>query len=146
MLAASLPLAAHVTHNLSSSGFEDPGSRAVWADNQLAYVHPAGAETWLVSGPASGRVRRIASVSGVPAQDVRAVTARNTLVLPLSPIPPGAARSLRAALRPLGAQVRDVDQVSVGRQVLSDARTTLSQSLPFALPLVLASSCRSCSP
>ncbi len=137
LLVASLPLAAHVTHHLSSSGFEDPRSRAVWADSQLRYVHAPGQETWLVSGPSLAPVARLARDQGIPAQDIRPVSPHETLVVPASPIAPGALLGLRASLRASGARVRPVDQVAVGEQVLADAKDTLSHSLPFALPLVL---------
>jgi len=137
LLAVSLPLAADVTHNLSSSGFEDPQSRAVWADNQLAHVQSAGEPTLLVAGPATARVRALAQAQGIALEDVRAVAAHQTLVVPASPFPDGSLAHLRADLRGIGAGVRDVDQVSVGQQVLADARETLGKSLPYALPLVL---------
>ncbi len=137
VLVASLPLAAHVTHNLSSSGFEDPRSRAVWADKQLNYVHTSGQGTWLVSGPSQARVASLARDQGIPAQDIRKVSSHETLVVPAQPIAPAALAGLRTTLRPSRAQVRSVDQVAVGEQVLADAKETLSHSLPFALPLVL---------
>jgi hypothetical protein len=88
VLVASLPLAAHVTHNLSSSGFEDPRSRAVWADKQLNYVHTSGQGTWLVSGPSQARVASLARDQGIPAQDIRKVSSHETLVVPAQPIAP----------------------------------------------------------
>ncbi len=137
VLLASLPLAAHVTHNLSSSGFEDPNSQAVWADNQLKYVRQAAQETWLVEGPSLAQVKRVAAPLGIAAADVRRVAAGETLVVPQRPIAPAARTKLREGLRHLKARIRQVDQVAVGDQVLADAKTTLSHSLPFALPLVL---------
>ena len=137
VLLASLPLAARVTHNLSSSGFEDPKSRAVWADNQLNYVHPAGQETWLVEGPPLAKVQHLAAPLDIAAQDVRKVSSDQTLVVPARPIAPAALLTLHRDLTRLRARIRQVDQVAVGQQVLADAKMTLSHSLPFALPLVL---------
>jgi len=137
LLLGSLPLAAHVTHNLSSSGFEDPRSRAVWADHQLNYVRASGESTWLVEGPSLATVLQAARTAGIPSGDVRRVGRDETLVVPMRPIAPAASHALHRALQHLGARVRPVDQVAVGEQVLSDAKTTLAHSLPFALPLVL---------
>ena len=146
LLAVSLPLAADVTHNLSSSGFEDPQSRAVWADNQLAHVQSAGEPTLLVAGPATARVRALAQAQGIALEDVRAVAAHQTLIVPASPFPDGSLAHLRADLRGIGAGVRDVDQVSVGQQVLADARETLARACRTLCRWCSCSCCSSSAP
>ncbi|MDA8346327.1 MAG: MMPL family transporter [Thermaerobacter sp.] len=137
VLIASIPLAANVTHHLSSSGFEDPRSSAVWADNQLKHLSSGGTATLLIAQANLAEVRSWASAAGVPAQDVRFVEHGKTLLVPVAPLSARQVAEVRRSARAAHASVSTVDDVAVGQRVLSDAKATLSSSLPIALPLVL---------
>lgn len=133
----SIPLAANVTHNLSSSGFEDPQSSAVWADNQLVHLRSSGSQTLLLEGVRLRVARSWAALAGIPADDVRSVARNSVLLVPASPYRSAQEASVRGSAHRARADVRTVDDVAVGQRVLADAKSTLAASLPIALPLVL---------
>ncbi len=138
VLVASIPLAANVTHNLSSSGFEDPHSSAVWADNQLGRLKGgAGTQTLLIEGERLAVVRGWAHSAGISPKDVRSVADREVVLVPVKPFSQVQAAAMRRSARQVGATVRQVNDVTVGQRVLADAKSTLASSLPIALPLVL---------
>ncbi len=136
VLFASIPLAANVTHNLSSSGFEDPSSSAVWTDKQFNYLHSPSSQTLLVSADRA-RVNSWAQAARIPAQDVRPVAAGKTLLVPVAPFSGSQVAHVREAARNAHVAVQAVNEVTIGQRVLADAKSTLASSLPIALPLVL---------
>lgn len=136
--AASLPLASQVTHHLSSSGFEDPSSRAVWADNQLVYVHPAPSQSpWLIEGIPPSRLARWAAADGLPQGSLHTV-GHDAVVAFGVPAHPERLAALLDRARRAGAATTVVSDVSVGEKVLRDTKKTLAESLPLALPLLAA--------
>jgi uncharacterized membrane protein YdfJ with MMPL/SSD domain len=136
VVAASLPLAGQVTHHLSASGFEDPASRAVWADNQLVHVHPAPSQSpWLIEGVTPSRVARWADAAGLPADSLH-IVGRDAVVAFGAADAPGRLTRLVEQARRAGASTTPVGDVSVGEKVLRDTKQTLSESLPVALPLL----------
>jgi uncharacterized membrane protein YdfJ with MMPL/SSD domain len=147
VLAAAVPLALHVTHGLSSSGFGDPRSAAAWADAQLGRL------------PASGGPPRATLVRGVPATRIQALWAgiaaavrpAPTAVVTALPghaddvlvdIRPGAGAAAAAAalarrLASLpGAQAQAVTLGNAGNGVLHEALSTLRLAGLVAVPVL----------
>jgi RND superfamily putative drug exporter len=137
VLFASIPLAANVTHKLSSSGFENPQSTSVWADNQLNHLSGGSVSTLLIEGAGVREVQGWARAAGIPSRDVRFVANGKTLLVPVVPIQATQVLSVRRSARTAHVSVSSVDDVTIGQRVLADAKATLAQSLPIALPLVL---------
>lgn len=137
VLVVSLPLAGNVTHHLSSSGFENPKSNAVWADNQLSHLVNTGAPTLLLDGISLSRAQALASSAGIPRGDVRLTAPDKPMLVPVTPYTAKEAATVRRLAEAAHATVLDVNDVAVGQRVTSDAKATLASSLPIALPLVL---------
>ncbi|MGC8487664.1 MAG: MMPL family transporter, partial [Clostridia bacterium] len=146
ILLVAAPLAKNVTHNLSSSGFEDPSSQSAWVDTQLSHLVSVsgGPATYLVEHSTTARVRAWAVASGLPARTVYKLAASNASVLipphgkTVSPAKVLAAESaFRKKAKAGGATVTTVSDAAVGQKVTQGARTTLGQSLPLALPVLL---------
>ena len=146
ILVVAAPLAKNVTHRLSSSGFENPSSQSAWVDTQLSHLRGGGggAATLLIEHASLGRVRAWASASGLPSTRVYQLQAADSSVL----IPPsgrdvvpakiiGEETTFRRAADRGGATVTVVSDAAVGEKVTQGAKTTLAQSLPLALPVLL---------
>jgi uncharacterized membrane protein YdfJ with MMPL/SSD domain len=131
------PLAKNVTHRLSAGGFEWPGSRAVWADNQLQHLTSVpGADPLLIEGVSYPTVTRWAQHAGIPARDWYRLPGGQAVILPTGVAPSAMAQLSRTARRHHAA-VTAVNDVSVGQKVIHDTKATLGSSLPVALPLLI---------
>jgi len=146
VLVAMAPLAKHVTHGLSASGFEDPSSQAAWVDTQIAHLPTvsAGPATLLIQHARLSDVQAWAEASGFPASVVHPLSAHGASVL--IPVDQGrtstaravaAEQSFRRRARAAGATVTGVSDAAVGEKVTQGARRTLRESLPLALPFLL---------
>ncbi len=146
ILLVAAPLAKNVTHHLSSAGFENPSSQSAWVDTQLSHLHGGGGgtATLLIEHASTGQVRAWASASGLPGTRVYKLKAAQASVL----IPPSGPSvvpakiiaeesTFRHAAHNGGATVTVVSDAAVGQKVTQGARTTLAQSLPLALPVLL---------
>lgn len=146
ILLAAAPLAKNVTHHLSSSGFENPSSQSAWVDTQLSHLPTvsAGPATLLIEHAPLSQVRRWAVANGLPGAAVYKLSARDASVF----IPPSHGKATPAAILAAehafrrqagrsGATVTTVSDAAVGEKVTQGARTTLSESLPIALPFLL---------
>ena len=151
LLALSVPLALHVTHGLSGSGFGDPRSRAAWADAQLARLPAAGGGaaplSTLVSGLPRTRVAsawaQAAAAVGAPRSgaDIVALPGHphDVLVDVLPATRAGAAAATRLGQQLSGLQgvtVRAVNLGTAGGDVLGSAMTTLRRAAYIALPIL----------
>jgi uncharacterized membrane protein YdfJ with MMPL/SSD domain len=135
VVLAAAPLAKDVTHNLSAGGFEWPGSRAVWADNQLRHLKSIpGADPLLIQGVAYRTATAWAAALHIPPSDWHRVSGATVIM------PTGVSGASMAALSRVaaahGAQVTPVNDVTVGQKVVRDTKATLGKSLPVALPLL----------
>ncbi len=137
VLFVAAPLAKNVTHHLTTTGLDAPGSRAVWADNQLAHLHgPPAASPLLVERAPYARVQAWASRFHIPTANVRQLSDGNAVVFPTDAAGP-AMHAFAAYATHRGAQLVAVNQLSVGQRVIRDTKSTLATSLPVALPLLL---------
>ncbi len=143
-----VPLALHVTHGLSSSGFDNPRGAAAWADRMLRRlpVSPAGESSTMVQGLPAARVEglwaKAARTAGVPAASAHVAALPGHPATVMVDVLPGAgpaaqtaARALRAALAYVpGARVRTVGLGSAGNAVVGAAMQTLRVAGYVALP------------
>ena len=137
VLAVAAPLAKNVTHHLTASGLDAPGSRAVWADRQLALLRgPPAAAPLLVEHASSGAVRTWAVRFHIPAANVHPLPDGSAVVLPTGVSAPHL-HGFQSYARGRGATLVPVNQLSVGQRVIRDTKSTLATSLPVALPLLL---------
>jgi uncharacterized membrane protein YdfJ with MMPL/SSD domain len=138
LLIMAAPLAKNVTHNLSASGFEWPGSRAVWADSQLGHVTSLpGADPLLIEGAPYHTVTGWANRFYIPAGDWHRLPGGQAVIFPPAAHAPATIEALTGLARRHGAMVTDVSDVSVGKKVITDTKATLGSSLPVALPLLI---------
>lgn len=137
VLAAAAPLAKNVTHHLTTTGLDAPGSRAVWADNQLAHLHgPPAASPLLVERAPYARVEAWSTLFHIPTGNVRRLADGNAVIFPTH-VPGPAVHAFQAYATHRGAKLVAVNQLSVGQRVIRDTKSTLATSLPVALPLLL---------
>jgi uncharacterized membrane protein YdfJ with MMPL/SSD domain len=137
VLVAAAPLAKNVTHNLTAGGFDAPGSPAVWADNQLQRLKSLPTPAPLLVERASyGQVAEWVREAGIPSSSLHRIAGTDAVVFPPGPSAASLA-GFKAIARRHGATLLDVNQLSVGQKVINDTKSTLAQSLPVALPLLL---------
>jgi uncharacterized membrane protein YdfJ with MMPL/SSD domain len=136
MLAAlALPLAANVTHHLSSSGFEDPSSAAVWANNQVSHLTPApGPEPLLVEHLAWTRLKTLAAATGLPESQLHRLASGAVLWMPGKKTSAVQSARFTRRVERAGGSVSAVNAAAAGREVVDDARRTLSLSGVLAIP------------
>jgi len=137
LLLIAAPLAKNVTHHLTATGLDAPGSVAVWADNQLTYLKSGpSANPLLIEHVPYARVGRWMTTFHIPPANQRRLADGNAVVFPT-----GTTASVMSQFGAYashhGATVVTVNQGSVGEKVIKDTKSTLSSSLPIALPLLL---------
>jgi len=146
------PLALHVGHALTSSGFENPRGRAAWADALLRRLpaSPAGDTSTLVQGLSAARVQALwdqaVATAGVPAATAHVAALPGHPDAVMVDVLPGlqaqsgetAARTLRAAVAAIpGAVAGSVGLGSAGDGVVGAAMQTLQVAGYVALPALL---------
>lgn len=132
-----LPLAVRVTHNLSSTGFDDPGSSAVWATKQLNHLNPPKTPSaLLITQLAPNTVRHLGIQSHIPASDFHSMKGQQTVFLPGSGVTLLQSNAFRAALHAHHATLASIDQISVGKKVAHDSSKTLGTSGIAAMPFL----------
>lgn len=138
IVAICLPLALNVTHKLSSTGFENPNSRAVWADNQAARL-PAlpKAAPLLIQGMSRQRIESLARHNGLDVHRLYAIPSGATVFLPPKTLSPHDLVPFRHDLAQSGATVTPVQTKTVGGKVVHDASTTLKMSGTLAIPFLV---------
>lgn len=131
-------LAKNVTHALTSTGFDNPKSSAIWVDNQLGHFSskPA-AEPLLIQNVHHSRVDAWVRQYHLPSAWIYRVGPNATTVVPSAGQSPTRLLPLYDFARHEGAKTTWVNQNAVGSQVISDTRTTLASSLPVALPFLV---------
>ena len=140
VLVVAAPLAKNVTHHLTATGLDAPGSRASWADSQLAHLHgPPSASPLLVEQARYAQVLAWSTRFHIPAGNVHRLADGNAVVFPTAPshVPGPAVHAFSAYAAHQGAKLVAVNQLSVGQRVIRDTKSTLATSLPVALPLLL---------
>jgi uncharacterized membrane protein YdfJ with MMPL/SSD domain len=131
----ALPLAANVTHHLSSSGFEDPASAAVWANNQVAHLSPPpAAEPLLIQHLAWPRVKALANQTGLSRRQLHRLPSGAVLWMPAEHTSLAESAQFSRRVRRAGGGVSPVNADAAGREVVRDARRTLSLSGVLAIP------------
>ncbi|MHB1842062.1 MAG: MMPL family transporter [Sulfobacillus sp.] len=134
LVAAMAPLAAKVTHDLTSSGFSNPTSSAVWADNQAARM-PGAAPTIFLAERVNP-TQAAADLTSVRMQ--RAVTHRVGTIGTLIFTPPGVSTAgLSAKVSAQGGTLLPVDPKEMGTQIDQNISATLRQSSTIAIPLLV---------
>ncbi len=137
IVVGTLPLALQVTKHLSSSGFDNPRSQAVWATNQLNNINPpASPSALLVSGISTQKAIAIGSRFGFSPSDFHALTPDHTLFLPQVTDTLAKSTALSNALTRQKATTVSTDQASVGAKVAADSSKTLGLSGILALPFL----------
>lgn len=137
IVLAMLPLAIRVTHHLSSSGFDDPSSSAVWATNQLNHLHPAKTPSaLLITHLAPNTVRHMGAESHIPASDFHTMTGQQTVFLPGTGVTLPQSNTFRAVLKAHHATLASIDQISIGAKVAHDSSKTLGTSGVLAIPFL----------
>ena len=131
-------LAKNVTHGLTSTGFERPNSPAVWADKQLSHlqVRPS-AEPLLIQNVPTSTVKAWAHRFSLPNAWLYRTGPDATTIVPEKGKAPTLLLPLQEFSSRHGAKTTWVSQTSVSEKVISDTRTTLSSSLPIALPFLI---------
>jgi RND superfamily putative drug exporter len=131
-------LAKNITHNLTSTGFDNPKSTAIWADNQLGHLQSRPAvEPLLIQGVAYPKVASWAEANHIPHAWLYRADALATTIVPSPTTSPTRLLTLFNTARRHGATATWVDPASVGLKVIHDTRTTLASSLPVALPFLV---------
>ncbi len=137
ILLATLPLAVQVTKHLSSSGFDNPRSPAVWATKQLNLLRPPLVPSpLLISGATTQHVITMASQAGFPAHEFHAVSVDHTLFLPNPRGSLTQAARLQNILKHHHASTVSTDQRAVGHKVAQDSSKTLGLSGILAMPFL----------
>jgi len=138
ILVAAAPFARRVTHGLTPSGFDTPGSAAVWADNQSARLTPPPAPTpTALAGLSLPAARAAARAAGLPPAWLHAVPGGGVVAL----FPAGATAAqgdrLVAALRRRGARETALTTIQFNDVLNRDASSTLAHATAIALPIML---------
>ncbi len=133
-LMALTPLAARVTHDLTSSGFENPQSSAVWADNQAARMPGAAPTIFLAEKVDQTQAQADLAAVHLLAASTHPVGTAGTLIL----TPPGASTvALSRQVAAQGGSLLPVDPKQMGDQIDQNISQTLRQSSMIALPLLI---------
>ncbi|PSR28370.1 MAG: MMPL family transporter, partial [Sulfobacillus benefaciens] len=141
IIAIFLPFAIHVTHGLSSYGFDNPRSRVVWADNQASHVAGVSEQPpQLVTGLSWSKATALAAQNHIPQKWLhRLSTKQFVLLIPSSqqnmttPLDIKFLRQLHAN----GGQLKPASQLQVANRVISDTKATLGKSSLVAFPLLV---------
>jgi uncharacterized membrane protein YdfJ with MMPL/SSD domain len=138
LAAVATPLALNVTHNLSASGFDAPGSSSVWASDQAGRLKPPpGAEPELLQGATLAQAQSIAQASGIPVAWLHPVSANSTLLLPAAGTPPTAVAPLLARFATGGRTAVPATDNQIGHEVNRAAESTLRTGFAVALPVLI---------
>ncbi|PSR29078.1 MAG: MMPL family transporter [Sulfobacillus benefaciens] len=142
IIAIFLPFAVHVTHGLSSYGFDNPRSRVVWADNQASNVASVSQQPpELVTGLSWSRATALAAQNHIPQQWLHRLSVKQfVLVIPASQqnvvtTPPDL--KLLRQFQANGGTLKPASQLQVANRVISDTKATLGKSSLVAFPLLV---------
>ena len=141
IIAIFLPFAVHVTHGLSSYGFDNPRSRVVWADNQASDVASVSQQPpELVTGLRWSRATALAAQHHIPQQWLHRLSANQfVLLIPASQqnttTPPDL--KLLRQFQADGGTLKPASQLQVANRVISDTKATLGKSSLVAFPLLV---------
>lgn len=131
-------LASNITHGLTSTGFDNPRSSAVWVDNQLVhFTSKPSVQPLLVQGMPPSTVRTWLSGEHLPVSWLHSVGTKAVVIVPSPTQPANRLDGIAAYAKAHGAVTTWVNQTAVGNNVTSDTRTTLASSLPVALPFLI---------
>ncbi len=138
VIGLCVPLALNVTHHLTANGFQASQSRAVWADNRLALLHPpAAAQPLMVQGLSLAQGRSLAQTSGLPARRLYSLSSGGWLYLPTVATAYQTEAQFRHQATQRGGAAHIVDTTAVGQQVINDASATLKLSGIIAIPALI---------
>lgn len=137
LVVAAVPFAANVTHHLTSRGFENPSSRAVWADHQLTKLRPpASIPPTLIRSRPWSIIRSDAAKAGLDPAWLYRVQSHAALLLVPANAPIRPMTTFRRMIQQGGGQVETVNTAHIGQQISREAENTLKSSATLALPLV----------
>lgn len=137
IVLGTLPLAIRVTRHLSSSGFDNPSSPAVWATKQLNHLNPPKSPSpILISDISTSAVRQIGFRDGIPRADFHPMKANHTVFLPSSGVSLRQSNALRQSLRIHHATIASIGQLAIGKKVANDSSKTLGTSGVLAIPFL----------
>ncbi len=141
LLTLFAPFAVHVTHGLSSYGFENPRSRVVWADNHANEVAGLSQQPpQLVDRLNWSTAIGLAQQDAIPTPWLHRLSSQQfVLLIPSakqSLAMPSIATFLHQA-RIEGGQVKPASQLQVAQRVISDTKATLGKSSLVAFPLLV---------
>lgn len=134
LVVAVAPLASRVTHDLTSSGFSNPTSPAVWADNQAARMPGAAPTIFLAERVGTTATQSDLAAVGMPSAVTHPVGGVGTLIF----TPPGASTAqLSAKVSHQGGSLVPVDPKEMGSQIDQNISATLHESSMIAVPALI---------
>ena len=139
IVLGTLPLAIRVTHHLSSSGFDNPNSPAVWATKQLNHLRPPKSPSpILISQISTKAIRQLGVKVHIPASDFHPMKSDQTVFLPSSGVTLQQSQALTGTLQKHHATVASIGQIAIGKKVANDSSKTLGTSGILAMPFLAA--------
>ncbi len=135
---AAAPFAARVTHGLTASGFDAPGSPAMWADQQTTALRPVpSASVTLIQNLPPRKVVSLARASSLPATWLHSVPGGGTLLLPGGTTPPSRTAGFLTRVNRAHGTETALTAVALGRALNGDSKKTLEHATAIALPILL---------
>ncbi len=137
LFAVTMPWALNVTKHLTPAGFGRPQSRATWATNQVARLHPPPSPVpILIENLSLSKVQALARGEHIPSGGFHQMTTDHILYLPLRGTTVAQESSLVRVVHLNHGQSQNVTQGTIGKRVSHDSSKTLAISGLLALPVL----------
>ncbi len=137
LIAATLPLALHVTKHLTTNGFERPHSQVQWATTVINQIHaPAAPQPLLIQHVSMSEAEHVGRKLYMSPASFHRIGPGKTLFIPSAGLTLTQVHKFRHALSVQHATSETVSQLAIGKLVTHDASQTLTHSGVLAMPVL----------